>query len=251
MFSSDDPRVSYLFTLRRNRHPLPRVWNAYFRGCPAGSYVVRVHADSSIVRGQNHTKDEAVQGEFLGKLLPHCIPVRRMEYSMAKSRLLLLRNASALRPAPHWHLYFSESCAPLVPCPKVHRFLQQHQGKSFVENRSPLGGRRNASAHSAAERGRPLSEVRRRMRHSNLPVSTYRETFGWIGLWHEHARALLAMEVENEPTFINTSLADEWYWPTLLAMKGMPMWERLVRLSSPLRTRCHGFLLTELLPAHS
>lgn len=231
MFSQEEPKVAYLFTLRRNRHPLPRVWNAYFRGCPAGSHIVRIHVDpSQATRGA--TKDDAasVQGAFQHNSIPSCVPVRRMEYSMVKARLLLMRNASAHLPRPpDWYFFFSESCAPLLPCAQLHNFLKQHQGKSFVENRSPATvSRRNASS-SANPAGRPMYEVRRRMRHSNLPLSAYRETWGWIGLWKEHVSALLATESEYEPVFANTSLSDEWYWPTILALKGLPTWQRLVR----------------------
>ena len=37
-----DPVVAYLFTLRKDRHPLGRAWAAYFRGCPEGSWRVSV-----------------------------------------------------------------------------------------------------------------------------------------------------------------------------------------------------------------
>ena len=231
MFSQEEPQVAYLFTLRRNRHPLPRVWNAYFRGCPVGSHIVRVHVDpTQAIRGANKDDTAGVQGAFQHNSIRSCVPIRRMEYSMVKARLLLLRNASAQPRPPDWYFFLSESCAPLLPCAQLNNFLKQHQRRSFVENRNPTAvSRRDASSSAANHAPRPLHEVRRRMRHSNLPLSAYRETFGWIGLWREHVSALLAMEAEHEPVFANTSLTDEWYWPTILAMKGLPTWQRLVR----------------------
>lgn len=235
MFSQEEPKVAYLFTLRRNRHPLPRVWNAYFRGCPTGSHIVRVHVDpTQAMRGTAKEDTASVQGAFQHKSIPSCVPIRRMEYSMVKARLLLMHNASVHTPRPpDWYFFFSESCAPLLPCAQLHNFLKQHQGKSFVEHRNPTAGFSRRNATSGHPTGRPLHEVRRRMRHSNLPLNAYRETWGWIGLWKEHASALLATESEYEPVFANTSLPDEWYWPTILAMKGLPTWQRLVRAAPP------------------
>ena len=177
-------------------------------------------------RALNSSRDESLQGEFHGKMIPSRTPVRRAEYSLVKARLLLLRNASAERPVPpDWHLFFSDACAPLLPCTRVHNFLLRHQGRSFVENRTWAGHHRGEATDAG---GRSMQEARRRMRSSNLPLSAYRESHGWVGLWGEHAAALLATEAENEPVFVNTSLADEWYWPTLLRAKGMPTWQRLL-----------------------
>ena len=101
MFSQEEPKVAYLFTLRRNRHPLPRVWNAYFRGCPVGSHIVRVHVDpAQAARGAAKDDAASVQGAFQHNSIPRSVPIRRMEYSMVKARLLLMRNASAHVPRP-------------------------------------------------------------------------------------------------------------------------------------------------------
>ena len=124
---------------------------------------MRTHADAIHVqaphagaqhagRALNSTKED-VQGVLRGKRISKSVAVHRFGYSMVEARLLLLRNASAQRP--DWYLFFSESCAPLLPCKKVHAFLKQHQGRSFVENRNGTN--------------RPVKEVRRRMHHSCSP----------------------------------------------------------------------------------
>ena len=43
--ASPAPTVAFLFTLRRDRHPLGRAWNSFFRKCPNGTARVHVHTD--------------------------------------------------------------------------------------------------------------------------------------------------------------------------------------------------------------
>ena len=68
--------VAYLFTLRRARHPLPRVWSMYFAGCPVGSYKIYLHTDPSF---KNTQKTNATNRFFSpDRMIPHSTHVNRL-----------------------------------------------------------------------------------------------------------------------------------------------------------------------------
>jgi hypothetical protein len=175
--------VAYLFTLRSaGRHPLERAWSKYFDGCPAGSVVVQSHTDAA----GSATLLTPSSGVFANSTLAETIKVHRFGYSMVKARLLLLRHTSSShthgqrhqpgRPrqlllAPSWYLFFSDSCAPLLPCVEVHAYLERHSPRSFVQ-------------------ADPCDDPRR-LHGTSITMETCRKSMGWVGLHRDAALRVL------------------------------------------------------------
>ena len=174
--------VAYLFTLRSaGRHPLERTWSRYFDGCPAGSVVLLSHTDAAATppASQGHS------GVFANSTVPESIRVHRFGYSMVKARLLLLRYAAnrshgqrhltlhrqPTAATPSWYLFFSDSCAPVLPCPEVHAYLERHSPRSFVQ-------------------ADPCDDPRR-LHGTSITMESCRKSMGWVGLQAAAAQRVL------------------------------------------------------------
>ena len=171
---ADAGSVAYLFTLRRERHPLPNVWSTYFKGCPAGSFTVKTHIEpESAAAKMNVSRSHFTDGK-----LGTSIHVERFGYSIVKVRYLLMHAAVEAGPlpgasAPDWYLFLSDSCAPLVNCRDAHAYLASREGRSFI------GTDRHAhsmTSHSCFCRDRTVMSYTERV--AILPHLTLLGSFG-------------------------------------------------------------------------
>ena len=117
--------AAYLFTLRRERHPLPNVWAAYFKGCPAGSFSVHTHIEPE----SQAAKMNVSRSHFTTGRIKTSVHVERFGYSIVKVRYLLMH---AAQERPDWYVFLSDSCAPLVNCHDAHAYLESRGGRSFI-----------------------------------------------------------------------------------------------------------------------
>ena len=182
------PVVAYLFTLRRARHPLPRVWSMYFAGCPRGSYRIHLHTDPTF----NGTAKTNATNRFFApsRMIPRSTHIRRFGYEMVNARMLLLRHAMIAESSPpDWFFYFSESCAPISHCHDAHAYLAKSAGKSFMKTRPPPPEERdNTPAWQAA-----FKTTCPRCAEVGIPPTDFRYSPGWVGLWRDHAKMLSSM----------------------------------------------------------
>ena len=148
--SADDepPVLAYLFTLRRARHPMPRVWTDYFNSCPTGSFKIYIHVDPTFNATVAEEKGPAARYFNRISTLPtnQLVKVRRFGHELVRARMKLLRHAvnsaTHARLAPLFYTFFSESCAPIAPCNKVHEYLRQaaqaSPPRSFIEDKRAM-----------------------------------------------------------------------------------------------------------------
>lgn len=220
--------VAYLFLLRGrvdnfSDHPLSEAWNRYFDGCDPGSFMIGIHLDgsgtdtrgmpSSMLAVQPPREPPMRQGHFGARaVLNSSLQVKRFAFSIVKAKLKLLRNArdrarEARVPAgPAWSLLFSDSCAPLLSCQAVHKYLREHSGRSFT------------AMSRTCEQGR--------LHDTKLKLHDCRASLGWIGLYREASQHILDREERNAPFFVRTGIPDEFYWSTILNLEGLPSWNR-------------------------
>mmetsp|Transcript_34837 Transcript_34837/g.76621 ORF Transcript_34837/g.76621 Transcript_34837/m.76621 type:complete len:301 (-) Transcript_34837:1189-2091(-) len=234
-FVETDDAVAYLFTLRRERHPLPRAWAAYFAGCPPNTYVVHAHTDPTFGAPKSNSSKPSV---FSHTKINRSVHVERMGYSMVQARLYLLRHAIDTaaangRPMPRWFAFFSESCAPVASCRETNSYLASRAGKSFIKIDRPVSEAQRTlqpswvdAFHLSACRG---------CRAAGIAPEHFRHSAGWVTLWWEHALLFLENEAKYEAPFRSWSwekvvagIADETYWATISTVHQLPLWPQLL-----------------------
>ena len=218
------PTVAFLFTLRRDRHPLGRAWNAFFRTCPKGTARVHVHTDPNFKPRSTGNRTLGGQGAFTDAVIPTPkVHIARFGYSMVQGRLNLMRYASTVSPPADWFLFFSESDAPLRSCPDAMRYLAKHAGSSFAYSDHTPTEQLQAGAWGWEQTFRtacPLCAA------ANISAATYRHGPGWVGLHRAHALPIMRREQAHEPAFAEgydwklLGVPDEWYWTTLVEALG-------------------------------
>lgn len=221
--ASPAPTVAFLFTLRRDRHPLGRAWNAFFRTCPNGTARVHVHTDPNFKPRSAGNRTLGGQGAFTNAVIPTPkVHIARFGYSMVQARMNLMRYAVDVSPPADWFLFFSESDAPLRSCPDAMRYLARHSGSSFAySDHTPTEQQAGARAWE-----RTFRTACTRCAAANISAATYRHGPGWVGLHRDHALPILRRELEHEPAFAGEydwkllGVPDEWYWATLVEAHG-------------------------------
>ena len=221
-------RVAYLFTMRREAHPLSHAWARYFEGCPEGSYAVFSHVDPAFAASSS-----LAISPFNGSRIPSSIKVDRMGFSMVQARILLLHHALA-QGGHNWFAFLSDACGPVTTCDKAHAFLRARSGASFVPALTVQEhGVQQVGTAKAAE------FMRRRLRGlSTFSAATYRTAGiggGWTVLERRAARHVVRASRRLEADFggvnhtglkrfeVAMECPDEWVWSTLLHSEGLPM----------------------------
>eukprot|EP00899_Mesostigma_viride_P028272 jgi/Mesvir1/862/Mv17433-RA.1 len=102
-------KVVFMFLLRGD-HNVPKVWEAFFRGCPAGSYIIKAHAMHP---------EEVVTPLFRKALLPEVYPTSWTDPNPAVNRLMEAGYAEHELACKFFLL--SESCLPLRDCCSIVR----------------------------------------------------------------------------------------------------------------------------------
>lgn len=218
--------VAYLFTLRKDRHPLGRAWASYFKGCAPDSFVVRSNVDPRFPPGKFNAS-----WPFAGSAIPHSMHVSRMEYPMVEVRLRLMRAANKASAQPiDWFWFGSESDAPIASCAAAHAHLAAHPGRSFNVVDRPL---------SEAQRGLTPEWITAftavacpNCSRAGISPSDFRHTPGWITLYKDHAHYFLRHEAKLEAAFrgwtwerVVAGIADEAYWGTVSHRHGLQLWD--------------------------
>ena len=220
------PTVAFLFTLRRDRHPLGRAWNTFFRTCPNGTARVHVHTDPNFKPRAAGNRSLGGQGTFANAVIPTPkVHVARFGYTMVQARLNLMRYAADVSPPADWFLFFSESDAPLRTCPDAMRYLARHSGSSFAyaDGALPPKSEQQAGARAWEQTFRTACK---RCAAANISAAAYRHGPGWVGLHRAHALPIMHREREHEPAFAEgydwkmLGVPDEWYWTTLVEAQG-------------------------------
>ena len=215
-----NPTIAFLFTLRRDRHPLGRAWNTFFRACPNGTARVHVHVDPTFKpRTSAGNRTVGGQGAFANAVIPPpYLHIARFGYSMVQARMILMRHAAAIDPPADWFLFFSESDAPIRSCPDVLRYLARRSGSSFAYS-DPAKAEQKAGGKAWE---RTFSAACTKCAAVNISAADYRHGPGWVGLHREHALPILHREREHQPAFEEgydwrlLGVPDEWYWTTLV-----------------------------------
>lgn len=209
--------VAYLFLLRdpansgEVKHPLGDAWNKYFDGCDPGSYQVLVNLDSNNSSRRYGPQRQGREAFGPSSLMPETMHIRRFSYSIVSAKLKLMRHArnmaqhAGLATGPAWSLLFSDSCAPLLSCRAVHRYLAEHQARSFVQ----------------MDQCSPA-----RLHGTDLKMEDCRSGLGWAGLNQEASERILEQEVQRAGLFSRTGIPDEFYWSTSLFIDRLPAWGR-------------------------
>ncbi|KAL1518435.1 hypothetical protein AB1Y20_002727 [Prymnesium parvum] len=231
--------MAYLFTLRRPRHPLFRSWNHYFDSCASGSFRIHLHVDPAFAAAVIYGNARDAQGVHFAsaRLVSNSSAIDRMDYSMVSARLRLLKDAVAAGGALFYQ-FLSESCAPVVSCAWAHGFVQSHRHASFVPSLDLAAWEKRYAADA-----KEMARVR--LRDHTISPSDLRVSYsqGWVALNAPGAEAVLRLEPRYHDEFAhrnNTGLArwqlaqecpDVWYFATLLAIAGLPTWDRLQSLT--------------------
>ena len=218
--SPDSPKslppaaVAYLF-LTEKTLPLAPAWRVYFDGCPEGSYTVHIHAQRTSAAPPELQEAKMVGDPAQGSL--------RFRYSMQEAMLKLYRDAAATTIPdgyrPNWAQMLSDSCAPVLSCARYHELLQARQGQSLFRGHS-AGGWYASPAHWPA----------------GFQAQQWFWQSQWCTLWMEHARMLLAHEVENFELWKNSGTPDEYYTINILSALGAN-----VTLDGGLTKVSHGY----------
>lgn len=201
------PVVAYLFTLRRSENPmLRRVWESFWRSCPAGAdFHVHTHTDPTMskpVHPATDNRTRVVRG-FAGSSIQDSVHIRRFEYSMVRARLLLLRRALAVEgPVPDFFIFFSETDAPISSCTRLLTFLESRMGGSFVKVDSVFGELSQVIDRGGAEWTEKYAKLCPRCRAAGLEPTDYRHGPGWVGLFRDHAAQISQDEKVHEQAHI-------------------------------------------------
>ena len=245
---AEPPVLAYLFTLRRARHPMPKVWASYFDGCEPGSFRIHIHVDPSFNATELDEKGPAAKYFHRRNTLPReqLAKVRRFGHELVRARMKLLRYATSDGKAkshlpPLFFSFFSEACAPISTCKAAHALLRTAAAatppRSFIEDKRPMtADQRNDTPQWRAE----FVKVCPGCAGVGLPAKDFRFSPGWVTLWWEHAKALLDTESKYDSVFASwgwsklvNGIPDETYWSTLLLHKGLPITGTLTTYMEP------------------
>lgn len=247
---AEPPVLAYLFTLRRARHPMPKVWASYFDGCDPGSFRIHIHVDPSFNATELDEKGPAAKYFNRRNTLPReqLAKVRRFGHELVRARMKLLRYATdgkakshASHLPPLFFSFFSEACAPISTCKAAHALLRTAAAatppRSFIEDKRPMtADQRNDTPQWRAE----FVKVCPGCASVGLPAKDFRFSPGWVTLWWEHAKALLDTESKYDSVFASwgwsklvNGIPDETYWSTLLLHKGLPITGTLTTYMEP------------------
>ena len=137
-------------------------------------------------------------------------------------KLLRFATQQADVPArPRFYAFFSESCAPISTCARVHAHLsgESAANRSFIEDKRPKPPQQLAND---AEWQREFANVCPQCAAAGILSSHFRYSPGWVTLWHEHAAELVAKESQFNDAISNwgwskliNGIPDESYWSTL------------------------------------
>jgi len=235
--SPPNPLVAFLFTLRRDRHPLNRAWNTFFRSCPQTNYRVHVHSDPAFRAPSNRSQQQlATQGAFAHALVPPpYVHIARFGYTMVQARMLLLRHAASAAGQPaDWFLFFSESDAPIRSCPDLLRYLSRRGGSSFAYADPPSPQQQQGGAAWARHFARACPPCAA----ANISAVDYRHGPGWVALHRDQVLPLLEREAVHATVFNVTGVdglgvPDEWYWTTLVQAQGGRRYNHLLTYMQP------------------
>jgi len=208
------PVLAYLFTLRRARHPLPHSWTTYFEGCAPGSYKIHIHIDPTFNSTEASDKGPAAKYFKQQNVIPRelLMKVRRFGHELVQARMKLLRHAtkpSGDAPAPLFYSFFSESCAPISTCDRVHAYLADpaQANKSFIDNKRPKPPQQLADD---AEWQTEFEKTCPRCKAAGIPSKDIRYSPGWVTLWRRHAKELVAKE------HLYDDMLTHWGWSKLV-----------------------------------
>ena len=129
------PVVAYLFTMRHERPLLRKPWEAFWNACPPDADV-RIHTHADPTTSRRSALNTTLKHGFAGSTIPGSIHIKRFEYTMVQARILLLRHALSVKPAPDYFFFFSETDAPIGRCSDLLSYLEPKMGGSFIHTDS-------------------------------------------------------------------------------------------------------------------